>query len=245
MALVVNRGHRGLDTLAGIVSRLLGPNEMPVDLYVYGVQDGHNFDIFVDNTIERAKHIVHFIRKNTNYSIRLGLPTAPAQIPAIALNARVREHDHREAIAQILLFMLLVVNNKINCVFEAPQSPWTPRKGDYFGDHRGRVSVVHEVVSPEVFLTTAGREVSVYDVEPYHPAENGVFVRGIVDNQVVGQVREIKNGFAVVEANAFTLPPIDRRAITTTTTPLPVVPTTQTERFTVRVQELVVTAPRQ
>lgn len=190
-----------MDTLAGIVARLLGEEQLPQPLYVYGVAD-YGADIYLDDDFPRARHIADFLRKNTTYSVRSALPTGPANRPAVALGPAVREYAQRDRIAQILLFLLLIINDKVNCVYEAPLgTAWTPAHGDIFLDEQGQRRAVYQVRRGQI-LDFDNRHHELETTQPVHPDQLGQYVRGLVDTTIRGRVLAVTDGFARVQLRA-------------------------------------------
>lgn len=136
MAIEVNPGHAGLDTLAGQSMNLIEGLELPGLLYVYGLQDRREADVWLDEGIPNAETVAGFIRTKIGVSARVGLPGEPRRRPAIGIVRRLRAEDSLPLATKIAVFVLLHVNGKIG---EFPELPpvrpallqnWTPRRGD-------------------------------------------------------------------------------------------------------------------
>jgi hypothetical protein len=198
MTLIVNRGHRGLDGLAGVVASLVGVTHLPAVLYVYGIGQEYADDIYLDDSLPRAKNVAFFIRKNTAYTVKVGLPTEPRERPAVAINFKLRiDNEHRERLAQILLFLLLVVNDKVNHVIEPSFGQNFPLPGDYVKTTSGRVYVVNAVMGDKI--VTDGNVFFKEQVEPYYGNGVGSVVRELSNETLQGRVVAMhNNGFITV-----------------------------------------------
>lgn len=176
--LIVNEGDYGLDALSGLAVTYLGDGEFPNDLYVFGLRDEYDREIYLDNRIPGAHELAQVIIDN-GFSVEVGLPSRPRRRPAIGLRRDVRQNRLTEA-AKACVLCLFAVNNRL--IFENPAEAMRRRYAPRPGDAIRVPGSSHYItrVRDDLVTTEDGMEYDIEDVRPNQAVARGHIVRSFV-----------------------------------------------------------------
>lgn len=180
--IVINENDYGLSDLAGHALGYIGDQQLPEELYVYGLRDGYDYDVYLDPALPRAVELSAFINANTPVNSKVDLPVAPRRRPAIGLSRQLRSEPNIHLATRLAVLGLLAVNQRL----EFPPQ-WNSRVNDVVSvlDIPGELYWLVDVEGPGVWRAChllTGRARVVRNVRPAYPTDAGQRVRSLVTN---------------------------------------------------------------
>jgi hypothetical protein len=131
--LIINENDFGLNDLAGLALTYTQGQTLPRDLYVYGLQDGYDFDAYLDPEMSFVNRISEFI-EGRGIRCSVGLPTRPRSRPAMGLVRRLRSPQNIVLATRLAVFVLFAINERVaygeQLVGFFPAGTITPAIGD-------------------------------------------------------------------------------------------------------------------
>lgn len=137
MGIVINENDVGLNDLAGLALTYTTGHDLPNDIYIYGLQNGRPYQVYIDSQLRHAEKICHFARRVMGIRCVVGLPTNPRMRPAIGMIRSFRT-DHIEQATRLAVFACFAANHRVR--FTMPE--WDIRVGDMVRFNAARGTVV-------------------------------------------------------------------------------------------------------
>lgn len=179
MGLRINANDMGMNMLPGMAYAYTNGQNLPNDLYVYGVAERNGVHIFVDPDLPNCNELVQTINAKVGFYAVPYLVGSPAYRPAIGLARSVREATVIELTTKVVVMALYAANGRVDFspLLTAP-TDFQYQPGDLVYSKHGRKSR-YTVENIEPFTVTRDSKATEDSPDNYIPCrpEQGTTAR--------------------------------------------------------------------